>query len=59
MSENIFNDNMTYTEASRVFFEAVEGRSEGEISIIKRDFEKILPAITKKELDGSFSLTNK
>lgn len=58
MSENIFNDNMTYIEASRAFFEAIEGKTEEEISIIKKEFEKIIPSITKKELDGSFSLSN-
>lgn len=48
--KNPFHENMTYSEARRVLFTAVEGKSPEEIEELKKAYAAVLPVITKREL---------
>lgn len=54
----LFNAAMTYPEAIKIFFTAVEGKSKEEIASIKEEFNKVLPNITEKELGGAPAMTS-
>ena len=51
MSE-LFNENMTYPQVRNIFFQAVRGKSESEIEKIKEEYSKIVPVITRKEMEN-------
>lgn len=48
--KNLFNENMTSSEARRVLFSSVEGKTEREVEQIKREFSEIAPKIIEREL---------
>ena len=48
----LFNSNMTYPEAQKVFFGSVIGKSEAERTRIKNEYRAILPELTRKELSS-------
>lgn len=48
--DNLFNEEMTSSEARTVFFEAVEGKTKEEIEQIKSAYLEILPKIIEKEM---------
>ena len=54
----IFEENMTYPEALKVFFRATDGKSKKEIEQIQSEFKKIISVIVNREIDGSPKLTN-
>ena len=49
----MFNKNMTYPEALKKLFEATEGKPKEEADAIREEYKKVIPAIVKKELEGS------
>lgn len=51
MFEDIFNEQMSSTEARTAFFKAVEGKTNAEIELIFSAYDKVLPAIYRRELD--------
>lgn len=54
----LFREDMTYPEALKTFFEAADGKSKAEIDQIQSEFKKIVPAIAKREINGSNQLTS-
>lgn len=54
----LFNKNMTYPEALKTFFSAIEGKSTKEIEVIRDEFKRTIPEITKNELSGPPCLTS-
>ena len=54
----LFEKTMTYPEALKAFFLAIEGKTPKEIKAIQNEFEKVIPEITKNELSGSSFLTS-
>ena len=57
--DNLFNEEMTSSEAISVFFKALEGKSEEEIKQIKIAYSKIIPKIIEKEMrlaEGSWMI---
>lgn len=48
--DNLFNEEMTSSEARSVFFKALEGKSEEEIEQIKIAYSEIIPKIIEKEM---------
>ena len=57
-SMSLFNENMTSTEAWKVLFATIDGKSKEERDRIMAEYKRVLPAIIKKELDGSPVLTS-
>lgn len=49
MSKPIFNENMSSDEARTVLFKAVENKTKEEIEELKREYNKVLPAILERE----------
>lgn len=49
MFDNVFNENMTSSEARMALFKAVEGKTKEEIEQLKSAFKKVFPAIFKRE----------
>ena len=49
MSDSIFNEQMTSNEARIALFKAVEGKTDAEITQIKKAYSEVLPAILKRE----------
>ena len=54
----LFNDKMTYPEALKVLYTAIEGKSKKEIAKIRSEFKSVIPEITKRELQGPPALTS-
>lgn len=50
---DLFNKNMSYPEAQRVFFAAARGKSGAEFDDIKREYLEVLPAITEREMSNN------
>ena len=51
MSNKIFDESMTSSEARMAFFRAVEGKSAEEIEQIKDEYFRISDIILKRELE--------
>ena len=51
---NIFNENMSESEAIHAFFVAIDNKPEDEIEEIKRQLFEVLPLITKRELEKGY-----
>jgi hypothetical protein len=49
MLNNIFNEQMTSSEARATLFKAVEGKTKAEIEQIKSAYSKTLPSILERE----------
>lgn len=47
---SLFNEEMTYAEAQRRFFDAAIGKDKDEKERVKSEYLAILPIITKREL---------
>lgn len=54
----LFSEDMTYPEALKTFFKAIEGKTKAEIAQIQSEFDKIIPALVDREIDGSPRLTS-
>lgn len=54
----LFSGKMTYPEALKVFFTESEGKTEQEIEQLRRDFNAVLPEITRREFEGGPCLTS-
>ncbi len=48
--DDLFSEDMSYPEAQRIFFSAVEGKTKEEIEQIKKAYSKVVPVITKREM---------
>ena len=46
----LFNEKMSYSEAQKVFFSSVAGKTAEEKNRIREEYRSILPAITNREL---------
>lgn len=53
-----FNENMSYPEALKVFYTAINGKSKEEIAQLRKELDGVMPAITEKELSGPPALTS-
>lgn len=49
----IFNERMTCSEAQRVLFSSVQGKSKDEVDQIKNEYARILPVIAKREREAN------
>lgn len=54
MTNSIFNENMTSSQARFAFFKAVDGKSKEEVEKLKNDYFKVLDVI----MDREFKLAN-
>ena len=53
MFDNIFNEQMTSNQARLALFRAVEGKTKAEIEQIMREYDRVFPAIHKRESELS------
>ena len=53
----LFTKDMTYPEAVKALFRAIEGKSDKEREEIYAEYKKIVPEITKNELKEPAYLT--
>ena len=49
MTESLFNENMSSSEARIVFPSSVDGKTKEEIAKLQEDYMAVLPAISKRE----------
>lgn len=49
MTESLFNENMSSSEARIVFLSSVDGKTKEEITKLQEDYMAVLPAIDKRE----------
>lgn len=57
-SARSFNKNMSYPEALKFFYTAIDGKSKEEIAQLREELDSVMPAIIEKELSGPPSLTS-
>ena len=49
MTESLFNEDMSSSEARIVFLSSVDGKTKEEIAKLQEDYMAVLPAISKRE----------
>ena len=58
LTEHIFHENMTYGQARKAFFEAVQGKTKEEIELISEEYGRVTSIIRAKEIWNDCTMTN-